>query len=269
MSVALPADSHVHSQWSWDAQRGDMVATCARAVALGVPAVAFTEHVDHTAFAPRPSVAAMRPPRFDAEGYLAAVEECRHHFPDLRILTGAELGEPHWHPRAVAAVLAAGEFERVLGSLHCLPLDGGEYAEPPALFAGTDDPHRVVRDYLREVVDLVEGSDVFAVLAHVDYPLRAWPAWAGPLDVTAFEDEMRDALRALAASGRALEISTKRPLEEAVVRWWHEVGGDAVSFASDTHDPDGLAQGFADAVHLAEACGFRPGRSPVDLWGRG
>ena len=44
----LPLDGHVHSEWSWDALAGDLEATCARAVERGLPAVAFTEHVDHT-----------------------------------------------------------------------------------------------------------------------------------------------------------------------------------------------------------------------------
>ena len=38
----LPADGHVHSQFSWDAPSGDMHATCARAVQIGLPALAFT-----------------------------------------------------------------------------------------------------------------------------------------------------------------------------------------------------------------------------------
>ncbi|WP_246614155.1 PHP domain-containing protein [Paractinoplanes bogorensis] len=45
--MGLPVDSHVHSEWSWDAAFGDMAGTCARAVAVGLPAVAFTEHLDH------------------------------------------------------------------------------------------------------------------------------------------------------------------------------------------------------------------------------
>ena len=46
--VVLPADGHVHSEWSWDAPNGSMERTCARAVDLGLPAVAFTEHADFT-----------------------------------------------------------------------------------------------------------------------------------------------------------------------------------------------------------------------------
>ena len=40
--VIQPADGHVHTEFSWDAPGGSMERTCARAVHLGLPAVAFT-----------------------------------------------------------------------------------------------------------------------------------------------------------------------------------------------------------------------------------
>ncbi|WP_328988475.1 hypothetical protein OG394_19855 [Kribbella sp. NBC_01245] len=48
MTGLLPADDAVHSEWSWDALAGSMAATCARAVEVGLPALAFTEHADFT-----------------------------------------------------------------------------------------------------------------------------------------------------------------------------------------------------------------------------
>jgi PHP domain len=44
--MPLPPDGHVHSEWSWDASNGSMEKTCSRAVEMGLPAVAFTEHAD-------------------------------------------------------------------------------------------------------------------------------------------------------------------------------------------------------------------------------
>src|SRR5262245_23043173 len=180
-----------------------MVATCERAVAIGVPVVAFTEHLDHTVtFVPEHIALAeplarhldgtrLVPPPFDVAGYLETVDECRQRFPDLRILSGLEIGEPHWHADAVRAVLAAGTFDRLLGSLHCLP-DGGTYAEPPGLFA-TRGLEEVFREYLLEIPRLVEGSADFSVLAHIDYPLRYWRS-TEPVDLTSFEEEFRVAL---------------------------------------------------------------------------
>lgn len=279
--MALPADSHVHSEWSWDAQAGDMERTCARAVEIGLPAIAFTEHLDHTvwrldlagpyASAQLTSVAGpdgvVLPPAFDAAGYLAAVEHCRDRFPSLRILSGVEMGEPHWHAAACAGVLGQGRFDRVLGSLHCLPDQGG-FAEPFDVFRHRDAPG-VLREYLAGVVDLVTTSDLFEVLAHIDYPVRFWPeATAGRFAAGAFEEEFRAALRATARSGRALEINTRVPLHGIILTWWREEGGDAVTFGSDAHAPEAVGDGFADAVRMAEAHGFRPGRHPYECWRR-
>jgi histidinol-phosphatase (PHP family) len=275
--VTLPADQHTHSEWSWDAAIGSMEGSCERATELGLPAIAFTEHLDHTVWTVTPDAGdylitlatpdgLLIPPAFDAAGYLEAVERCRERFPDLRILSGLEVGEPHRHAAAVAAILAAGPFDRVLGSLHSLP-DAGGFAEPPGLFR-----HRpaadVIREYLAEVAMLVAGSDVFSVLAHIDYPVRFWPAAAGPFDPNAFEDEFRHALRALAGSGRALEVNTRVPLHPEVVRWWRDEGGAGITFGSDAHSPAGVADGFGRAVDMVEAHGFRPGRHPHDAWTR-
>lgn len=276
----LPADSHVHSEWSWDAPLGSMERTCARAVELGLPAIAFTEHVDHTVWtvelddlagydnlvALATPEGTLPPPLFDASGYLEAIDRCRDRFPSLRILSGLEVGEAHWHADAVAKILAAGPFDRVLGSLHCLPIGGG-FAEPLYIYR-----HRpaadVVREYLAEVARLVAASDVFAVLAHIDYPIRYWPERAGPFELAAFEEEFRHALRAAARSGRALEINTRLPLHPTILRWWHDEGGEAVSFGSDAHNPSAVAHGFREAAKMAEAHGFRPGRAPYDFWSR-
>lgn len=209
----------------------------------------------------------LTPPKFDAPGYLQAITRCREEFPSLRILSGLELGEPHWHAAACATVLGAGRFDRVLGSLHCLP-DGDGFAEPWGIY-----PHRVaaqvVRQYLAEVVRLVAGSDVFSVLAHIDYPVRSWPEQdAGPFDPLAFEGEFRDALRATAQSGRALEINTRIPLHSTILSWWHDEGGEAVTFGSDAHLPSLVAHGFREAADMAAAHGFRPGQNPYDCWVR-
>jgi histidinol-phosphatase (PHP family) len=258
-----------------------MVRSCARARDLGLPAIAFTEHVDHTVWAVdideldvddplmRLSDADGRvtPPALDVTGYLASIERCRELFPDLRIASGLELGEPHWHADAVSRVLAAGDFDRVLGSLHCLP-DSDGFREPPGLFDHRN-PDEVVRSYLAEVARLVEQSDAFSVLAHIDYPVRSWPSRRfGPFDAVTFEEEFRHCLGVLAESGRALEINTVLPLDVTIVRWWRGAGGDAVTFGSDAHQPDEVAQSFADAVAMAETCGFRPGGNPFGPWPR-
>lgn len=108
--VMLPCDSHVHSEWSWDtggpasAAAGRMEQCCVRADKLGLQALAFTEHLDFTSWTVEPddfledarrligSDNVIRPPVLDVEGYRSHIDRLRHRFPNLRILTGAELG---------------------------------------------------------------------------------------------------------------------------------------------------------------------------------
>lgn len=269
-----PADNHVHSQWSHDTgPRASMAAACARAVELGLPAVAFTEHLDFTEWGPGDSIAGTGitpndqwgPRPFDVDGYLSCVEECRHSFPSLRILSGAEAGEPHLFAGSAAAVLSAGRFDRVLGSVHTLP-SGGRLVYARALLR-REPAGALMRRYFAEVVAMIEGSDLFEVLAHLDYPRRYWPEAAGRYQETDFEEEYRVVLRALASSGRVLELNTASPLVSvSLLRWWREEGGTALSFGSDAHLPGYVGEGFGEAAGLAEAAGFRPGRDPFDFW---
>ena len=250
-----------------------MVRNCEQALAAGLPGMAFTDHLDFTTWTDddRISEANLDPHRYtrmrllDIDGYLAALEECRQRFPDLRIMSGAEIGEAHlWAASARSTVARAG-FERVLGSLHAIPFQG-RLTAADELFQRMPAPE-VMRSYLAEVVRLVEGSDVFQVLAHLDFPRRMWPWSAGPYDEHDFEDDYRAVLRALAASDRALEVNTKSPLLSVeLIRWWRESGGRAVSFGSDAHQPWRVGDRFKLAVDVVEAAGFRSGRDRFDFW---
>lgn len=270
----LPADNHVHSQWSHDTgPRASMAAACARAADLGLPSVAFTEHLDFTDWGPDDPIAGTGitpndkwgPRPLDISGYLACLDECRHRFPSLRILSGAEAGEPHLFAGSAAAVLSSGQFDRVLGSVHTLPSGGRLVYARPLL---RHEPARhLMRRYFAEVVAMIEGSDLFEVLAHLDYPRRYWPEAAGRYRESDFEEEYRAVLRALAASGRVLELNTASPLASvSLLRWWREEGGTALSFGSDAHLPGYVGERFREAAGLAGAAGFRPGRDPFDFW---
>ena len=270
------ADNHVHSQWSHDTgPDASMAVACARAVQAGLPAVAFTEHLDFTEAGPADPIAAagvvpnaaagIRP--LDVPGYLTALAECRDRFPALRILSGVEAGEPHLFAASAAAVLGSGRFDRVLGSVHALPTAG------QLVYSGwllrREPPDDVMRRYFAEVVAMIEGSGVFEVLAHLDFPRRYWPASAGEYTESAFEEEYRAVLGALAASGRVLELNTASPLPSvSLLRWWAEAGGTTLSFGSDAHVPWRVGARFRDASGIAAAAGFRPGRDPLDFWRR-
>jgi histidinol-phosphatase (PHP family) len=244
---------------------------------IGLPAVVFTEHFDfETAWratrAEFPEATwrfidaegYLTPPPLDVDGYFDAIEHCRHEFPDLRIRTGVEWGQPHLTEAKARALVDLERFDRINGSLHTL-VDGPDRAEPFTLYLDRP-PAEVMKAYFAEIPGMVEGSDVFQVFTHLDYAIRGWPtSTAGPFNPLRFEASIRHAMRAIAASGRALEMNTRR-LELWMPLWWRQEGGTAVTFGSDAHVPEALADGFPEAMLLLDHVGFRPGSRPEDFW---
>lgn len=263
--MPLPTDLHVHTEWSWDAARGSMEKSCQRALEIGLPAIAFTEHADW-------AIVHQGQHPVDIHGYLDAIDQCRVRFPGLRIMTGVELGEPHWFPEETAAVLAAGRLDVVLGSIHSIHWAGGTLdASQFRGRQGIDFP-AAVRTYLAETLAMLESAQPFETLAHIDYPKRYWPEDAPPYREKDYEEEIRAVLAAAARTGRVLEVNTTRGdvlcPDITVVRWWREAGGQAVQYGSDAHQPDKVAEGFRLATQMVEAAGFKPARDPVSLWRR-
>ncbi len=69
IGATVPPDNHVHTEWSWDAAAGSMEASCARALELGLPSIAFTEHVDATRWVLTAEAQGLMPPaRIGADG---------------------------------------------------------------------------------------------------------------------------------------------------------------------------------------------------------
>ena len=260
--MTLP-DNHVHSQWSWDATYGDMDGTCRRAVELGVPSIAFTEHADW-----------IRGDEwvFDLAAYFDCLERCRKAYPGLRILSGVEMGEPHRFPAEARALLAAG-FDRLLGSVHCIEWEGRTTDASERGFLTPEDAPEMFRAYLGEVLAMVESDMPFQVLAHLDYPKRYWPDEPRFREAP-YEAEFRAVLRAAARRDLVMEVNTTRGRDPGrylcpgplVLGWWREEGGRAVSFGSDAHSPEHVAAGFGYARDVATAAGFKPQADPLAFW---
>jgi histidinol-phosphatase (PHP family) len=131
--MSLTGDGHVHTNWSWDtgvpSSNASMDSMCRRAGQIGLPALAFTEHLDVTSWAVEPDDLPERlrpligengglsPPLLDAKGYLESIEGCRREFPELRILTGDELGQPHLDEGRARQIIDLDALDRVTG--HC------------------------------------------------------------------------------------------------------------------------------------------------------
>jgi histidinol-phosphatase (PHP family) len=226
------------------AAAGRMEAMCRRALKIGLPALAFTEHLDLTGWVIdpedlldhlRPLVGdngLLLPEPLNVAGYLDSVGRCRRQFPELRILSGVEFGQPHIDADRARQLLDLSALERVNGSLHTLPISnesGALRCEPITLYRQWP-AERVIWEYLAEARRMIAGSDIYDVLSHIEYAVRNWPArHEGPFNPSIFEEVFRQVMRELAGSGRALELNVGGRLRPWIPQWWSEEGGRAIT----------------------------------------
>lgn len=241
-------DLHTHTCHSFDSE-ADPCALCDAAVTAGLSALAITDHVDMPACKEADTAASVA----DARALQAAYDG------RLLVLAGVELGEPLHDPAQTARLLDTYAFDVVLASLHNVQdqLDFYDIAPAdPALPALLD-------RYFDELLAMVAWGR-FDVLAHLTYPWRYLAPEAREPALRARWERVDAVLRALAHSGKALEINTSgyrqglgEPLPGLeVARRFREVGGDCVTLGSDAHTPAVVGDAVDRGIDVARAAGF-------------
>lgn len=247
------ADTHTHTAYSFDGHCtvGQMVEGARR---RGVDVLAITEHSD---FSP-----AGRCPH-----YKRGEQACQLEMERLRrgpgapqVLYGVELGQPQLNPAAARALLAAHDYDFVIGSVHTLSDGRDVYGTP---YTGLDVCYSMFERYFDDLEHLLAFGD-FDALGHLDYPMRVMGGvWPKPT-LEEFRDRITPLLRELARQGKALEVNAKGCRE-----WFHQpgpekwilqqfkaYGGRMLTTGSDAHSAENCGKGLAEAEALCRAAGF-------------
>jgi len=252
MPVGSPQDYHLHTSFSVDSQMS-METACETAIALGLPEICFTEHVDLVPDDPDAGF-------FDPSSYFVELARCRERFAgQLTIRGGAEFGESHRIRSQQDELTATYPFDFIIGSLHWVgsrSVMGLDYFEGRTLREGYE-------AYFAELLDLIRNGD-FDVLGHLDVPKRyAYPVH-GRFDSAEFAEEIRAVLAACIARGVGIELNTgsmrrtegdPSPSPE-VLGWYRELGGEILTLGSDGHRPQHMAHEFEQALTMIRAAGF-------------
>lgn len=251
-------DSHMHTHLSFDGHPGAAVdAICRSALARGLQEITITDHCDINGEVE--AIYAHYEMEQARDELMAAREAYRG---QLIVNWGVELGQPHQYPREAAALIAAGGFDFVLGSLHNLA------GVPDFCFLRYEDMpdallHQLFTRALCEAAEVIRFPGIHA-LAHLTYPLRYMAKAGRTFDLTPHISAIEGLFDEMIERGVDLEVnfSTLRAglgfamPDEAVIRLWQAAGGDRVTLGSDAHNPADVAGGLDDALALLRRCGI-------------
>lgn len=250
MKTPLPADTHTHTQLCRHA--GGLPIDYARAAAArGIPEIACTDHIPFPND-PHPSI---RMTREELDTYFVLVREAQD-AGLCTVLLGIEadyqrdLVDGH-----IQALLAAADFDLVLGSLHTGPFWDLAPDDPAAT---PEFVEQMVRTYFLRMAELAR-TRLYDVCAHFDIVKRC--------GVRAPEALMAEivppALDAVAAAGMAIEINTSgfdhgaaEAYPSLQILAWMKERAIPITFGSDAHDPSQIGRHFEEALALARAAGY-------------
>ena len=253
-------DLHVHSSCSADGKSsiGDYAQ---RAAELGFREVGFCEHVD---LDPRDQDYGY----LDMSRYQQEIAAAQIRQPQVVLRQGVELSYQSRREDEIRAWLADRAWDFVVTSVHLVDYTDGwaiisEPVTTSAYFA-THSQRQAYAAYFEELLRAAQ-SGLGDVIGHFDLVKRFGVQHYGPFEPANFEEEIRNVLRAAIDSGMGLEVNTSglRQLPEepypglTVLQWYRELGGEILTFGSDTHHLDGLGAGLSEAMALAQAAGFR------------
>ena len=228
------------------------------ALARGLDEIAFTDHVPLYFLPgddPDPGIAMTRG---ELPGYVDEVFSLREEFAGrIDVLLGLEADYAEGHESALAEILAAHDWDVVLGSVHWV---AGDWIDAPHSGARheREGTGRLWGEYYRLLANAAR-TGLFDVLTHFDLPKKFGHRM--PPSISSAEREAVDAAR---ASGVAVEVSSaglrktvgeEYPAPPLLARL---VGaGVPIVFSSDAHAPAEVGWGREKIEAAALAAGAR------------
>lgn len=248
-------DYHVHTDFSSDC-RTPMAQMIATGIEKGLQEICFTDHVDE-------DTGDLKTTSYvDFEAWDQTFDSLKRHYAEQIILKkGVELGiQPHILESSKNLVLN-NNFDFVLMSMHtCQRRD--LYSQ--AFFAGKT-TEQAWAIYLDELTQCAESFDHYSVLGHVSL-LKRYNDAANQYDEHLLKAAYQDLFKVLIAKGKGLEVNTsslRNPKINAsqpsplLLKWFRELGGEIITFGSDSHYAQHLGSGFDYMVSTLIDLGYQ------------
>lgn len=262
-------DNHNHSEFSFDGKRTSVEKSTLAAADAGLGGVAFTDHCDFFVPAMKAEYEQLVPETFDVNAQQAEIDRVQALIDGriggerkFRILKGIEIGMHEDCHGEIRRILGENSFDQVIASVHYLdgidPFYGGYYEGK--------DWKEAYGHYLETIWKEMTWLKDFDIMGHFDYVVRYAPYSSTSLLYRDFSDILDEMFRYLIQEGKALEINTKSyqeyngrlvTIDTEVLKRYRELGGEIVSFGSDSHDAHRIGHAIMEHALLLKSLGFR------------
>ena len=267
-------DNHNHSQYSFDGKHASIELAAGSAYEKGLAGICFTDHCDFFVPPMKAEFEELMPEEFDIRAQQAEIDRVSA-FSKTKIFKGIELGLQKSCREKIRDLLASEKFDQVIASVHYLddtdPFFGGYYVGK--------DWKTAYGHYLETILEEMTWLGNFDIMGHYDYVARYAPYPEASILYRDFPDIFDNMFRYLAENGKALEINTKTyqdykgrtpVLDKDILLRFKELGGEAISLGSDSHDPERTGDKFPYYAGLVKSLGFKylvhfENRKPVPL----
>jgi histidinol-phosphatase (PHP family) len=250
--MQLPADYHMHTPLCRHAV-GEPTEYAARAVALGLKEIGFTDH------------SPMRRDDFDnwrmradqLDEYVEKVRRAQREHPALEIRLGLEVDFLPGHEDWIRELAGRHPWDYFIGSVHYVS-DSWAVDNPEKLSQWKErDPLDVWKVYFERLTMAAE-SKLFEIIGHADLPKKF--GFIPRQDCTALFEKF---LRAAKKADCAMELNTSGLRKDCreiypsprIVRLAHQQGVP-ITFGSDAHAPGEVGMDLANALDLARTAGY-------------
>ena len=257
-------DMHVHTRWSSDSSV-PVREQIERAAALGMKQICITDHQDFDApkFPPDYFTFLIDDKGDDdtVKKYVDDILEIKDEYDGrIEVLAGIELGiQPHLTEK-LNAFADRFPFDFIIGSTHTFC---GMDAEDKRHYENVD-VEEAVRQYFMDELVNVKGFKKFDVAGHMDFVLRYGPGAAETFTYGKYADVIDEMLKELIQSGRGIECNTSKfkaknmiNPDREIIRRYAELGGEIITFGSDSHVSERLGEGFKEAGEIVRECGLK------------
>ncbi len=263
-------DCHTHTHFSPDSSETPEK-MIEKAITLGLSAYAVTDHCECNRWYSMEHYRAQENGydtwNFDKDyersvSYITKMKEKYNR--RINLICGVELGQATHDHEVAEKVSQDSRLDFIIGSMHQLK-NNDDFAFIKYQNYTYDGIMALIEEYYEELYKLCCWGK-FDILGHITYTLRYIEGDAGiKVDMSRFEDIIRECLKKLIQNGKGIEINTSglrqkygKPFPDMeILKIYKELGGEILSLGSDAHCANDLGKGIFECAEMARSAGFK------------